>query len=135
VEALFARNAVDHLHIATLNGEIVAYVLYCRGEVTNNPSVHVQGLTIMGVLPERQRQGIGTELLAWSVAKLRGACDALFVVGHPEFYARAGFVEARELGIEFSFPAPSPVCRIAVLGEQRLAPGVASYHPVVHEFF
>ncbi|MCU0665281.1 MAG: hypothetical protein MUC50_23510, partial [Myxococcota bacterium] len=27
VEALFARNAVDHLHIATLNGEIVAYVL------------------------------------------------------------------------------------------------------------
>jgi predicted N-acetyltransferase YhbS len=135
VEALFARGAVDHLHAAARGERTVGYILYTRGALSGDPDARVQGLTIMGVEPELQRRGVGTRLLAWSVERLRGACDALFVVGHPRFYPRAGFVPAHTLGLSFPFPAPEEACMVAPLGGRPLSPGVISYHPVVHEFF
>jgi putative acetyltransferase len=134
VEALFARGAVDHLHAALRDDRVVGYILYTRGALAGAADVHVQGLTIMGVETALQRRGIGTRLLGWSVERMRGACDALFVVGHPRFYPSAGFVPAHTLGLSFSFPAPEAACMVARLGGP-LPPGVLSYHPVVHEFF
>lgn len=134
VEALFARGAVDHLHLAAEDGRIAAYVLYARGRSAGDPGLRVQGLVIMGVEPARQRRGIGTRLLRWSVDRLRGACDLAIVLGHPAFYARAGFVEARSLGLEFPYPAPPAACRAAVLGDRPIAPGAVAYHPIVDEF-
>ncbi|HUT79478.1 MAG TPA: GNAT family N-acetyltransferase [Polyangia bacterium] len=135
VEALLARGVAERLHVAVLEGEVVAYVLYTRGALSSDPEARVLGLTIMGVAPPLQRRGIGTRLLDWSVLNLEGACDALFVVGHPDFYARAGFVEAADLGLSFPFPAPSPACRVRVSPGRALSPGVLSYHPVVCSFF
>jgi putative acetyltransferase len=135
VEALFARGAVDHLHTAALGDRIVGYILYARGSLGGHAEVRVQGLTIMGVAPDVQRRGIGTRLLAWSVSRLKGACDALFVVGHPEFYPRAGFVQAHTLGLSFPFPAPPEACMVAPLGGRPLPQGVLRYHPIVHELF
>jgi len=135
VQALFDRSAVDHLHLAVRGDQVVGYVLYTRGTLTGNPGVHVQGLTIMGIAPRLQRQGIGTRLLLWSVRQMRGSCDALFVLGHPRFYPLAGFEPSDALGISFSFPAPREACMMAPLGDRPLLPGVLSYHPIVHEFF
>ena len=112
VRALFERGAVEALHVALCDREIVGYVLYSEGSITENPGVRVLALTIMGVAPEFQRQGIGTTLLCESVKELRGACDALFVLGHPSFYPRAGFVLSAQFGISFSFPAPVEACMI-----------------------
>lgn len=135
VEALFADHAIDHLHIACFDNEIAGYVLYARGGLTGSPGLRLQGLTIMGIDPPRQRQGIGSRLLLWSVEQMRGVCDLLFVLGHPKFYARAGFVPADSLGLQFSYPAPREACRVAILGERPSGPGVISYHPIVHRFF
>jgi putative acetyltransferase len=135
VEALLDRGAVDHLHAARLGDRVVGYILYTRGALSGSPGLHVQGLTIMGVAPQLQRRGIGTRLLVWSVGKLTGSCDALFVVGHPRFYPLAGFVPAHTLGLSFSFPAPEDACMVAPVGGRPLPPGVLSYHPIVQEFF
>jgi putative acetyltransferase len=55
----------------------------------------------IGVLPERQRTGIGATLMRRSIeiAEDRGA-PALVLLGHPEYYVRFGFEPARALGIE-----------------------------------
>jgi predicted N-acetyltransferase YhbS len=134
VNAFFARDAVDHLHVAEEGGRVAAYVLYSRGTLDSCPGLRLLGLTIMGVLPERQRRGIGTALLAWSVARLRRACDGLFVLGHPDFYARAGFVEAASLGLRFTFAAPKEACRVLLRDGLRVEPGIVSYHPIVGDF-
>jgi predicted N-acetyltransferase YhbS len=135
VEALFARGAVDHLHVAAMGERIVGYILYSRGSLGGAPDVHVQGLMIMGVEPGLQRRGIGTRLLAWSVERMRGRCDALFVLGHPRFYPRAGFVTAKSLGLSFSIPAPEEACMAMSVSDRPLPPGVLSYHPIVRELF
>jgi putative acetyltransferase len=134
VEALFDRGAVAHLHAAARGERIVGYILYTRGDLGGNPSVRVQGLTIMGVEPELQRRGVGTRLLVWSVERMRGECEALFVLGHPRFYPVAGFVPAHTLGVSFSISAPQEACMVAPLGDRPLPPGVLSYHPIVNEF-
>jgi predicted N-acetyltransferase YhbS len=135
VEALLDRGVVEHLHVASLRGEVTAYVIYTRGSLSSDPRARVLGLTIMGVAPPLQRRGIGTKLLDWSVRELEGAWDALFVVGHPEFYARAGFAEAAPLGFSFGFPAPSPACRVRLSPGRALPLGELSYHPIVCSFF
>jgi GNAT superfamily N-acetyltransferase len=72
VEALLVRGVAEHLYVAVLEGEAVAYVLYTRGALSSDPEARVLGLTIMGVAPPLQRRGIGTRLLDWSARKLEG---------------------------------------------------------------
>lgn len=49
-------------------------------------------LTPLAVAPDCQRTGIGTKLMAHALAELEARGEELFVVlGHPEYYPRAGF--------------------------------------------
>lgn len=81
---------------------IVGHVVCTRGHVVETEAV---GLGPIGVLPDRQRQGIGTALMHAVIA----AADALdeplvALVGEPGYYARFGFVTASTVGIT----APDP---------------------------
>jgi predicted N-acetyltransferase YhbS len=133
--AMMDRGAVKHLHAATIKGEIVAYVLYTEGTVTNNPGIQALGLTIMGVLPEHQRKGIGTRLLTWSVEQVQDKWDLLFVLGHPKFYPLAGFVTADSLNMTFAIPAPKEACMVKRTSGRAVMPGIIDYNSIVHEFF
>jgi len=73
VQTLFDRGAVDSLHTATVDSAAAGCVLYTEGTLTGNPGARPPGLTIMGVAPDRQRRGIGTGLLKWSVARLHAS--------------------------------------------------------------
>lgn len=58
------------------------------------------GLAPMAVLPDRQRQGIGSQLVTGGLEILRGrGCPFLVVVGHPEYYPRFGFEPASRHGL------------------------------------
>jgi putative acetyltransferase len=57
--------------------------------------VEVWVLSPLSVLPERQREGIGTALVAAAVGVARGSgVPALFLEGSPDYYGARGFEQA-----------------------------------------
>ena len=84
----------------------------------------------MAVLPERQRQGIGSELVETGLAELRERdCPFVIVLGHPEYYPRFGFEPASRHGIKCEWEVPDEAFMILVLDEVRMpeAGGRARY--------
>jgi putative acetyltransferase len=91
--------------VAEHEGELVGHVLYTHAILdTPRRLQDVLVLSPVGVRPDRQRHGIGGELITASLAILRQRSEPLvFLEGHPDYYPRFGFVRADELG----FVAPS----------------------------
>lgn len=78
-------------------GRVVGHVVCTRAHVDGAP---VLGLGPLGVVPARQRAGVGTALMH----AVLGAADALgepvvVLLGHQDYYPRFGFVPAADLGI------------------------------------
>jgi putative acetyltransferase len=76
---------------------VVGHVVCTRGEIAGAPAL---GLGPLGVLPARQRTGVGSALMH----AVLGAADALnepivVLLGHMDYYPRFGFVPAATLGI------------------------------------
>jgi putative acetyltransferase len=65
------------------------------------------GLAPVAVLPDYQRQGIGTLLIREGLKEcVRSGFQAVVVLGHPDFYPRFGFIPAsrKNLGCEYDVP-------------------------------
>lgn len=88
--------------VAVDAGAVVGHVVCTRGHVAGAPAL---GLAPIGVLPHRQRGGVGAALMH----AVLGAADALdeqvvVLLGHLEYYPRFGFGPAAELGITPQVP-------------------------------
>jgi putative acetyltransferase len=89
--------------VAELDGEVVGYVGFSPVWLEPAPAdVKALQLSPLGVLPQYQRRGIGGALVLAGVECCRPAgVDAVFLLGHPEYYPRFGFRPARELGVHY----------------------------------
>jgi putative acetyltransferase len=84
----------------------------------------------MAVIPERQRQGIGSKLIEAGNQKLKDAgCPFIIVVGHADYYPRFGFRPASERGITCEWDVPGDVFMLLVLDEAKTegVSGLAKY--------
>jgi len=92
--------------VARLDGAPVGHVLLSRCWVdTTRRRVDALTLTPLSVLPEHQRLGIGTTLVAHALdVATAGGWPLVLLEGDPHFYGRRGFAAAEPLG----FPSPSP---------------------------
>lgn len=79
-------------------------------------------LTPLAVRPDRQRRGIGTQLMEYALRELELRGETLFfVLGHPNYYPRAGFRRADIAGIESQWPGnPAFMVRGRLVPEGRL---------------
>ena len=69
--------------------------------------VRAMALAPMAVVPERQRAGIGSELVRDGLTHCRRqGFEAVFVVGHPTYYPRFGFSLASGFGVTCEFQVP-----------------------------
>ena len=91
--------------VAVLDGSIVGQVLYSHAFLDAPTSlVDVLVLSPVGVRPDLQNAGIGSQLIIESLAALATRTEPLvFLEGHPDYYPRFGFRPGGTLG----FAAPS----------------------------
>lgn len=83
-------------------------------------------LAPLAVRPDTQSQGIGGRLIADGLARLTAAgVDLVFVLGHPDYYPRYGFVPAGSLG--FDAPYPIPPEHASAWMVQALRPGLLGH--------
>jgi putative acetyltransferase len=86
------------LSLVAVDGDrIVGHVVCTRAHIGAEPAL---GLGPLGVLPDRQKQGVGGALMH----AVLGAADALdepvvVLLGHTDYYPRFGFTPAADLGI------------------------------------
>jgi putative acetyltransferase len=85
----------------------------------------------MAVLPEYQRQGIGSRLVREGLEECRRmGCDVVVVVGHPGYYPRFGFAPASRKGLRCEYPVPDEVFMVAELKPDALrGRGLVKYRP------
>lgn len=90
--------------VAVENGKVVGHILFTKAYVGEFTEL---ALAPLSVLPAYQRKGIGLALMqkGHNIAKKLGY-DYSIVLGHSEYYPKAGYVPASVYGIKASFDVP-----------------------------
>jgi len=118
--------------VAESDGEIVGHILFSPVTIEGgSQSRQSMGLAPMAVTPDRQRQGIGSDMVQAGLEILRKqGCPFVIVLGHPAFYPRFGFVPASRYGLTSQWEGvPDAAFLVLVLDASSMAgvSGVARY--------
>ena len=115
----------------------VAHALFSPVTIgTGNTAAAAVGMGPVAVLPEWQGQGVGTMLVETSLEILRMArLSAVVVLGHARFYARFGFLPAKEWGLTLGMDVPQGAFMVLELQAGALAgtAGEVRYRPEFSE--
>jgi putative acetyltransferase len=138
VSAAFGREAesdlVDRLRsdgdaaialVAVEEGRIVGHILFSP----MGAPFRALALAPVAVLPERQRQGIGSALIQAGLDRATGAgWEGVFVLGEPAFYGRFGFEAGLAGGFQSPYAGPYLMAR-ALPGPLPALSGRIDYAP------
>ena len=113
--------------VADEDGDVVGHIAFSLARLDGG--AEVLALAPMGVLPERQRAGVGSALVAEGLRRAAGTDPPLVVVaGHPAYYPRFGFEPAAAAGVLAPFPIPDEAWMIHRLpGYREDARGTVVY--------
>ncbi len=94
--------------VAAKNNKLIGHILYTKAVVTQTERlISAQILAPLAILPEEQKKGIGEELINEGLRLLKeSGTELVFVLGHPTYYPRCGFIPAGEQGFEAPYPIP-----------------------------
>ena len=113
--------------VAVSDGQIVGHILFTPVIVSDNAhKVKGMGLAPMAVLPEYQRQGIGS-LLVKSGLRILGKRNYPFVIvlGHTEYYPSFGFVPAYRHGLDCQWDAVTKEAFMVLVLDEKIMSGVS----------
>lgn len=117
--------------IAEEEGAVVGHILFSPVRLAGHPVLRIMGLAPMAVAPSHQRRGIGSALVRAGLEQCRQlGVDAVFVLGHPDYYPRFGFSPAAARGIRSEYDVPDEVfmaleLKVGSLGGKS---GTVTYH-------
>ncbi|MBM3601210.1 MAG: N-acetyltransferase [Alphaproteobacteria bacterium] len=115
VHRLRAQDALVSL-VTEDGNEVGGHLMLSRlAVVAGDRKIAAAALAPVAVLPERQRQGIGSQLVRASIVRARElAIEAIIVLGHPDYYPRFGFSAEAAAGLKAPFSgAPLMVLKLA----------------------
>lgn len=109
--------------VAVEDDRVIGHVMCSRVGLEGSNRRPLQ-LSPLGVLPERQRRGVGSALVRETLERVGALGEPLLLVeGSPDYYGRFGFVRADELGL---LPPPEALYdwafQMAVLDETAELP-------------
>lgn len=129
VSALRASRAfIPELSLVAVEQQPVGHVLFTKARVNGT---EVLALAPLAVLPAFQRRGIGLALIRRGHEIARGlGYPYAVVLGHAQYYPKAGYVPASRYGIRAPFPVQDENFMAICLGEQQTQlNGVLVYDP------
>ncbi len=132
------QTCTDSLSLVAEDDAVVGHIFFTPVVVESaGRRVLGMGLAPMAVLPDRQRQGIGSQLVRRGVDILRDrGCPFVVVVGHPEYYPRFGFEPASTHGLASQWEGvPNAAFMALVLDVHAMAgvSGIAKYREEFNE--
>ncbi len=109
--------------VAIQDEDVIGHVMFSPVKiVSDTESFDAISLAPMAVLPDLQRQGVGSELVRRGLSELRqrdyGVC---VVLGHAEFYPRFGFLPAQQFKIRCKYDVPDEAFMVTELRKGALA--------------
>ena len=118
--------------VAVADDQVIGHIFFSPVTIMGKTgAIQGMGLAPMAVVPERQRQGIGSQLVEAGLKVLREqGCPFVIVLGYPEYYPRFGFVPASRHGLACQWEGvPDEAFMVLVLDEGVMAgvSGVARY--------
>lgn len=126
--------------VAVKDDQLAGHILFtpAKIEYRDGSNVRGMGLAPLAVLPEFQRQGVGSSLMQAGLKELQlSGYPFVIVLGHPEYYSRFGFEPAYRHQISCEFTGDNPEAfMIHQLNHQELQSkeGIAHYHAVFSSF-
>lgn len=119
--------------VAEADHKIVGHILFTPVTVSDSQTdALVMGLAPMAVVPARQSQGVGSELVRSGLDRCRElGVSAVVVLGHAEYYPRFEFVPAAQAGMHYQSDEYNPYFFVLELADGALArlQGSVEYHP------
>jgi len=97
VEKLHQNGRPLHEWVCIHTGKVIAYIAFSNAY--HGSEVCGLHLAPMAVMPEFQKQGVGSELLRFALRQEAIKSRPLFVLGEPAYYSRFGFE-----------PCSQPIC-------------------------
>jgi predicted N-acetyltransferase YhbS len=117
--------------VAEYNGRVIGHILFFPILIrTGDAEIESLALAPLSVSPEFQKMGVGGRLIEEGLKRARQMdYRSVIVLGHPQYYARFGFVTAYKWGISAPFEAPEDALMAIELQADSLvnARGVIAY--------
>ena len=115
------------LSLAADDGNLVGHIAFSRLALPDAPSLRACALAPLAVLPQRQRHGIGSDLVREALKRLEeDGMDLVLVLGEPDYYGRFGFTP--DLAKRLETPYDGPYLQALALSES----GKAAHGPAVY---
>ncbi len=130
------RRVDGYISFVAVEGDRVLGHISFSPVTLNDEETRFTGLAPMAVLPERQKQGIGSRLMAAGLEACKQAgYKAVFVLGHPDYYPSFGFRVAEDVGFSCQYPVLPAYFMVLELSDGSLdgLSGTIKYHPAFNE--
>lgn len=124
IEALRTAKALPLSLVAEVEGRVVGHIAFSPVALSDG-TLGWYGLGPVSVLPQYQRQGIGSALIEEGLRRLKAlGAKGCCLVGHPAYYGRFGFQNPDGLGHE-GVPREA---FFALAFDGHMAQGLVTFH-------
>ena len=116
--------------VAEIDGKIVGHIMFTKLKIGNQVQL---ALAPLSVLPDYQKQGIGTALIQEGHTRARAlGYEYSVVLGSEKYYPRTGYLPAKNYGIFAPFNVPDENFMACKLSED--APAISGVVQYAKEF-